>query len=284
MIRRKEIAIRKVFTITLFLFLSIIFYSCQTAPPSITPPTDPDNALLTPIENEHILYGFPSIDCQILYRSGYVLCQDVITKTADWASYHLTDKYLVSMVNRTDDFRADPELPLGKRAELLDYRESGYDRGHLVPAADMARNLQSMSESFLLSNMAPQIPSFNRGIWKVLEDKVRTLTKDKKELYIITGTLFLDSSVQRTVGLNKVGVPSHFYKILITGIRERPASLEAVAFIIPNAFFPSDQLKSFIVTIDKVEEKSGLDFLNELDDNLENSLEAENKLARWFLN
>ena len=235
-------------------------------------------------DNEHILYGLPDSDCRLLYRKGYVLCYNGETKVADWASYHLTKEYLVSGVSRSNNFRPDRDLVKGMRSELLDYRGSGYDRGHLVPAADMARETLTMSESFLLSNMAPQRPSFNRGIWKVLESKVRNLGRDNSGLYVITGSLFMDADSQKTIGSNEVYVPSHFYKIIVAGNRNDPENLKAIAFIIPNASFPSSQLNSFIVTIDKVEEESGLDFLSDLDDSIENTLESENRLTGWFQN
>jgi len=184
-------------------------------------------------------------------------------------------------VDRTDDFRPDPDLQDGLRAELSDYRGSGFDRGHLVPAADMKRSLETMSESFLLSNMAPQKPGFNRGIWKVLEGKVRALAGEKKNIYVMTGALYLTGDSD-SIGDNHVAVPSHFYKILIAGDRNNPAGLEAVAFIIPNDSFPSDELNSFIVTINKVEEESGLDFLHDLDDSIEGVVESEGLLAQWF--
>ncbi len=138
-----------------------------------------------------------------------------------------------------------------------------------------------MSERFLLSNMAPQKPGFNRGIWKVLEDKVRQLTRKEKNLYVISGALYF---TENSDVIGNVAVPSHFYKIIVTGNKNEPSKLETVAFIIPNDSFPSDELPTFIVTIDAVEEASGLDFLHELDDGLESMLEAQNRLAGWFKN
>lgn len=213
-----------------------------------------------------------------------MLCHNKQNKVADWASYYMKAEFLSSISSRTEDFRPDEDIPIGQRSELFDYKGSGFDRGHLVPAGDMARSTKIMSESFLLSNMAPQIPGFNRGIWRILEEKVRELVKDKTELFIITGPIFWESEENQTIGRNNVRIPSHFYKILIAGEEELSSNLEAAAFIIPNASLPSDQLNSFIVTIDKIEEISKFDFLPELEDGIENTIEAENKLATWFLN
>jgi endonuclease G, mitochondrial len=92
---------------------------------------------------------------------------------------------------------------------LSDYWGSGYDRGHLVPAGDMTRSELVMRESFLLSNMSPQVPAFNRGIWKVLEDKVRGLARRHKDIVVVTGALFLED--KKFIGASWVGVPSHYY-------------------------------------------------------------------------
>ena len=128
---------------------------------------------------ENILYGYPSNACAILNRKGYTLCYNSARKVADWTSYHLTDTYLVDNVPRSNDFRPDPDLPEEQRAELSDYKGSGYDRGHLVPAEDMRRDQQTESETFLLSNMSPQVgKGFNQGIWKNLEAKVRNWARE----------------------------------------------------------------------------------------------------------
>lgn len=147
-----------------------------------------------------------------------------------------------------------------------------------MPAADMVRDRRSMSESFYLSNMTPQLPAFNRGIWKVLEEKVRDLIRDKGDAYVVTGPLFLTPDSQKTIGMGKVYVPSHFFKIIVTGDRNNSGSLKAVAFVIPNESFAASQLNSFIVTIDQVEEESGFDFFHEIDDVIEDRLESMNRL------
>jgi hypothetical protein len=128
--------------------------------------------------NEHVMFGYPSSE-RILERQAYVLSHDDDKKVARWVSYHLTDEYLVENAIRSDKFKADPDIPKGKRAELEDYKGSGFDRGHIAPSADMLRSQGTNDESFLLSNMAPQDPSLNRGIWSTLEDDVRDWAKKR---------------------------------------------------------------------------------------------------------
>lgn len=208
---------------------------------------------------------------------------------ADWASYHLTDEYLKEAAPRADDFRPDPDLGKDKRSELVDYAGSGYDRGHLVPARDMARSAQTMLESFLLSNMAPQVgPGFNRGIWRHLEEKVREWAIERRNVYVMTGPLYLDVSGRRitdithleTIGPNKIAIPTHFYKIVVS-VGSSLNDLDAIAFILTNASNPSRMLPAFIVSIDEIERLSGLDFMHDLEDSIEVPLEAEKPERIW---
>jgi endonuclease G len=231
------------------------------------------------LKSEHILYGFPGTKGTILYRRGYVLDYDTQTKVASWVSYHLTNAYLVQNSPRTNDFRPDPDLPKGQRSELADYDKSGYDRGHLAPAEDMRRDRQTESESFLLSNMSPQVGvGFNRGIWKNLEAKAREWAKKRKNIYVMTGPIYADKDY-KTIGPNKVAVPSHFYKIIVAST-SRGENLDAIAFIMPNKNLGSSPIKNYITTIDEVEKETGLNFLRGLEDPIEKKLEAK-KAVMW---
>lgn len=229
--------------------------------------------------SENIFLGFPSDDCVLLKRSAYVACYDENEKVADWVSYKLRDSDLLGDTSRTDDFRPDPEISAGKRSELVDYRGSGYDRGHLAPAGDMKRSQKVMSESFLLTNMAPQTPSLNRGIWRVLEEDIRDWVRTRNVLYVMTGPLYLDTdgdgrSDETHIGPNKVAVPTHFFKIVVT------EQLESIAFIFPNDKELSQDLTAYISTINEIEVLSGLDFLRDLDDEIEERIEAQ-KSELW---
>lgn len=253
-----------------FLLAVLLFSGCATITPSVI--TVSSQKKLT--SSEHIIYGYPSTTGIILYRNGYVLDHDNAKKVASWVGYHLTDTYLVQNVKRTDDFRPDPDLPKGQRSELIDYDHSGYDRGHLAPAEDMRRDKQTESETFLLSNMAPQVGvGFNRGVWKDLESKVRSWAKQRKNIYVITGPIY-ENQNYKTIGPNKVAVSTSFYKIIVS-CTPSGENLDAIAFIIPNKPIPSDALAKYITTIDEVEKQTGLDFLCELNDQIENRLEAK---------
>lgn len=216
----------------------------------------------------------PSTDCTLLRRKAYTACYDEEHKVADWVSYKLARTDLFGAAKRKDNFKPDPDLSPLKRSELEDFRGSGYDRGHLAPAGDMVRDQEAMDESFLLTNMAPQTPSFNRGIWRQLESQIRDWVEQSDEAYhITTGPLYLDldhdgKSDETKIGAHAVSVPTHFYKIVVT------QSLRAIAFVMPNIASPTNRLDDYITTINEIESISGFDFLSELDDNLEEEIES----------
>ena len=130
--------------------------------------------------------------------------------------------------SRSDNFRADPEVRTGSASDA-DYRRSGYDRGHLAPAADMGWSSQTMSESFYYSNMSPQVPEFNRGIWKRLEEQVRNWAVELDTIYVVTGPVL--SGNMSAIGLNKVTVPNYYYKAVLY-LHDNDSRM--IGFIMPN--------------------------------------------------
>lgn len=226
----------------------------------------------------HIGYGFPGGNGVFLNKTFYVVLFDTARKIPQWVSYRLTRADLEGTAERTDDFRPDPDLPVGSRSELEDYRGSSYDRGHMAPAADFTRSPEAMSETFLLSNMAPQRPALNRGIWATLEEDIRTLARSRTAVWIITGCLFLDSLDRQTaprvfIGLNRVAVPTHFYKVILCESDAGPRQM--YAFVLANnaAAIPGKP-GEYLRSVDAVEAISGLDFFSSLDDGEEDRLEA----------
>ncbi len=234
--------------------------------------------------NEHLYWGFPPIDGQLIIREGYALLHDGNKKVPLWVSYHLTKEDLEGTTGRTDNFRPDPKLPEGKRAELSDYKGSGYDRGHMAPAGDMKRSKKVMSESFYLSNMCPQEAGLNRYKWRILEEKTRGFTLAKGESWIITGPVFMDidgdgnKDCLGKIGTNKVWAPTHFYKIIVT----KNGEIKAISFLMPNKK-PARDIEDYQVPIDSIEKITGLDFLSELPDNIENVIEAKKPGLAGFL-
>jgi endonuclease G len=155
----------------------------------------------------------------------------------------------------------------------------------MAPAGDMKRSYNVMLESFYLSNMCPQTPGLYRGLWKTLEERIRDFTKIQGEVWIICGPVFKDidgdgiGDYLDRIGLNQVWVPSDFYKILI--FQKINKDIKATAFIMPNRRLSGDLL-SYVVTIDSIEGLTGLDFLNELPDSIEEKIESTKLLIAGF--
>ena len=189
--------------------------------------------------------------------------------------YHMTaEEATTKATSREDNFRPDPEIPTGS-ATLADYRGFGFDRGHLAPAADMAFSVKTMDESFYMSNMSPQRSEFNRGIWKSLEEQVRSFAITEKDVYIVTGPV-LPKKKSLTIGTNEVTVPGSYYKV----IWDRTEPQKMIGFILANEG-SSKPLQSFAVTVDEVEAATGLDFFSEIPQPQQEQLESTLTFNAW---
>ncbi|HBA88253.1 MAG TPA: DNA/RNA non-specific endonuclease [Geobacter sp.] len=230
-----------------------------------------------PLEDckEKAEYGVPGASGEIFCRKGYLLAHDPVRKTPIWVIEHLTVDKVTGSLPRKDKFRADPELPKGSRAELSDYKKSGYDQGHMAPSADMAWDEQAMAESFYLSNMVPQVGvGMNRGIWKDLEGKVRKWALDRKSIYVFTGPIYADN--YKTIGGNAVAIPMKLYKIVFD-----PERKEAISFIMPNEKLKSADMEKYLVSVRDVENDTGLDFLSALPEAEQDGIETVQPGGLW---
>ena len=144
------------------------------------------------------------------YYYYYSLSYSEKHEQAEWVYYTLNNIGLSGTTNRTNNFRSDTKVS-SDSASPNDYTYTGFDRGHLAPASDMKITLKAMSESFLMSNISPQIPSFNRGGWKKLESLVRIWAKNH-EIHIVTAGVL--SSDLAKLGESNVSIPKYFYKII----------------------------------------------------------------------
>lgn len=209
---------------------------------------------------------------------GYTLKYNEKFEQPEWVAYELTKEEVYSTeAVRTNKFISDPGIPTGS-ATSADYEHSGYDRGHLAPAADMKFSTEAMRSCFYYSNMSPQKPAFNRGIWASLEAMVRNWAVENEAIYIVTGPI-LDKETYPTIGPNEVAVPEFFYKVILD---YREPEIKAIGFILRNAADKQEILES-ACTIDHVEALTGIDFFPALPDEEENRLEAENDITLWPL-
>lgn len=212
---------------------------------------------------------------QILKRTGYVASYNKTTLLPNWVAWHLTAERTEGSAKRSGvDFAEDTEVP-EPRATDWDYYNSGYDRGHMCPAADNKWSKKAMEESFLFTNMCPQNGNLNRGDWNEMEMACRKWAKKYGDLYIVCGPI-LYKGKHKTIGKNKVVVPEAFFKVVLrTG--DNP---QAIGFIYKNTSGnrPKD---SYVNTVDEVERITGIDFFPSLPDNVEKKVEAECDLGLW---
>jgi len=211
---------------------------------------------------------------KLISHAGYTLSYNEKYEQANWVAYELTSEETNSIYNRTNQFLVDPKISTGS-AENSDYAGSGYDRGHLAPAGDMGWSAQSMIESFYYSNMSPQVPSFNRGIWKNAESFTREAAITNQTVYIVTGPVF--TSNMTSIGPNKVAVPQSYFKIVLD---YSEPEFKAIAFVIPNAASKLP-LQHFAVSVDDVEHLTGLDFFPLITDSVESQLESKFDISLW---
>ena len=188
---------------------------------------------------------------QIIERSQYTLSYNCEHEQANWVSYVLERAEIMISRERTNDFRSDTRVAC-QSAALQDYKKSGYDRGHLCPAADSKITHESMSESFFMSNISPMLPNFNRNSWLKLEKQTREWAIEKDEIIVITGPVLKEGL--SAIGTNRVSIPEYFYKILFC-----PATLEYVAFLLPHSNSYIDYRRCN-VSIDSIEAVTGIDF------------------------
>ncbi len=210
---------------------------------------------------------------QIVEHLAYTLSYNETHEQADWVAYELTKEEAESeVVSRDDDFREDPDVSTGS-AKLNDYKSSGFDRGHLCPAADNKWSETAMSESFFMSNMCPQIHEFNDGKWKYLEYQMRDWAIMYGKIYIVTGPVL--TSGLPSIGESEVSVPEFFYKVIVDGDTKK-----GIGFIMPHVDI-EDSFKNYAVSIDEVEAKTGIDFFPNLDKDTETQIESTLNLSEW---
>lgn len=264
-----------------YLWVSIIFYACQSQSEKYRNANNAKNVINEnlnkniPIENLILSYYPTSTTNQIINHTYFTASYSEKDEQPEWVAYKITSENFNDNIDRTNDYREDPFVKT-KSATPNDYQGSGYDMGHMAPAHAMAHNNMAMSESFYLSNISPQKASFNRGIWRTLEGKVSYWSSFNDSIYVVTGPI-LDNPIEK-IGENKVSVPRAFYKTLLAFNKGK---IKAIAFILPNE--KSDKsIYSYAVSIDEVEALTGINFYQNLNIKIQDSLEAKKDLKSWI--
>ncbi len=221
-----------------------------------------------------------SPDDAIVEHDGYTLRYREAHEQADWVAYPLLANDITGDADRDQErFQPDPLVRTGS-AIGADYTRSGYDRGHLAPAGDFKFSQRLTRESFYMSNISPQTPDFNRGIWKELEELVRRWAVRDNGLYVVTGPV-LKPGLPTIGRQNEVSIPKQYYKVIL--YCNKP-EIRMVGFLLRNEG-SEKSLKQFVVPVDQIEQLTGIDFFAKLPDNLERQLESKGRsemVAEWF--
>ena len=214
---------------------------------------------------------------QIIRHAAFSLVYNEPYEQASWVAYEITADETVKKYERTNRFIIDPKITTGT-ADNADYMGSGYDKGHLAPAGDMEWSATSVAESFYFSNMSPQAPSFNRGIWETLEEFVRNNAVTNGAVYVITGPVL--TAGLSVIGHNQVAVPQYYYKVILD---YKDPVRKGIGFILPNQE-SHNSIQSFAISIDEVEKKTGINFFPKLSPEEEKQLESKFDLNLWNWN
>jgi endonuclease G len=212
---------------------------------------------------------------QIISHIGYTISYNSDWKIPNWVAYELTKEEVDGITPRYNTFIPDPEVSYTKSASTDDYKNSGWDRGHMAPAGDMKWSEQAMKESFYLSNICPQNKNLNGGIWKDLEEHVRGLATQKGKIYVVCGPIV--SKQPKTIGANKVVIPNAFFKVLLQNNNE---NWSAIAFMFANES-GRRPLSTYAMSVEDMQIITDIDFFPALPDSIEEKVENQVDFTNW---
>lgn len=214
---------------------------------------------------------------QIIKHDYFTLSYSEKHEQAEWVAYELKKSYIRNSNFKRPYFIEDSKVKTGS-ADWRNYKKSGYDKGHLCPAGDMEFAINAYNDTFFTSNISPQIHDFNGGIWNRLEQKTRYWATKYDGVYVITGGVLQPSL--KTIGKEEVSVPNYFYKILLDNSN---GEYKMIAFLVPN-IKSNKPIYDFVVSVDRIEKMTGIDFFPKLNDKTENSLEKNSDYKSWSFN
>jgi len=259
-----------------------------TAPTQVTPTQTPDNEQ----GNPNLKAGNPSkattdpanTDNYLLLKPQYVLSYSKSRNLANWASWQLNRSWMGD-AERQNNFRPDPALPKGwYRVTTKDYTGSGFDRGHLVNSEDRGQSVETNSSTFLMTNIIPQAPDNNQGVWVQLEEFSRDLAKEGKELYIIAGghgTGGEGKNGEASLLKGKIAVPATMWKVILVlddpskGLAGVTASTRAIAVVMPNKQVRDGKWQDFCTTVEDVQKLTGYDFFSNVPPDIQKQIESK---------
>ncbi|MBR7004157.1 MAG: DNA/RNA non-specific endonuclease [Bacteroidales bacterium] len=256
-----------IITLVVLALLGTVYHFVWGSSGSEEPTVVPDKDLMSRLE---IPYRLEDNESTIIEHMGYALSYNSDYRVPNWVAYELLETELTTgFRSREDGFEPDPMIK-GRQAYDRDYVGSGYDRGHMAPAADMRWSSQTMKESFYLSNVCPQDHNLNSGAWNDLEKQVRYEARFYKSVWVVCGPIF-NYNNPRHIGQNHVMVPDAFFKALLA--RRKDGSYASIGFIFPNVPCTRN-LTLYAMTVDELEAKLGMDLFYNLETKAQDRSEA----------
>lgn len=214
---------------------------------------------------------------RIISHIGYTLSFNRVHNQPNWVAWELTKRETQGTVGRSNNFEPDPLVPQPHQVTTDDYKGSGYDRGHMAPAADMKWSGRAMSECFYMSNMCPQNGSLNSGSWGTLEKACRRWAQQEGAVYIVCGPVFKGNRQKKIGRAHKVTVPDGFFKVVLSMKKNHE---KAIGFYYANRG-GKQPMEETATTVDNIEELTGMDFFVNIPDHLEKKVESEYSLKLW---
>lgn len=269
---------------TLFLSLSLLFngvlISCQNNNTAVNV-TSSTGKISKPkaqegFEDTKVFFDYlpTATTKQLVKHEYYTVSYNEKYEQAEWVAYELKKEYGSNTHFKRPFFIEDPQVTTGS-ADWRNYKNSGYDKGHLCPAGDMEFSKAAYDDTFFTSNISPQIHEFNDGIWNRLEQKTRYWASKYNGIYVVTGGVLKDNL--KTIGKEKVAVPDYFYKVLLN---KTNGNYKMIAFLVPNQK-SEKPLYDFVVSVAALEKMTGIDFYPNLPDNIESNLEKNTNYKEW---
>lgn len=214
---------------------------------------------------------------KIIEHTGYTLSFNREHNNPNWVAWELTADEAAGTLPRDDNFQPDPEIAENHQVVHADYKGSGYDRGHMAPAADMKWSSRAMAECFYMSNICPQTHTLNAGGWETLESACRRWAKQEGAVYIVCGPVYKGSK-HKTIGQHlKITVPEGFFKVVLSMNKGKE---KAIGFYYANSN-AKQTMQATATTVDDIEARTGMDFFVNIDDRLEERIESTFSLKQW---
>lgn len=241
-----------------------------------------DSAKLAIIRRDLMRIGLPKLEPGevLITHPGHMLVYSEKHEQPKWTAHIAAPDLITGQLARIDSFRPDPQVVTGT-AVTADYWNSGYDRGHMVPSADMRWNQDALAATYLYSNISPQHPDLNRKAWAELEDWVRRYVNfSGRRVFVATGPVLRDGlpTLQKADRMNEVSIPEYFWKVIADLDGDAP---KAIGFVMRNTSLDHPPI-SYAVPVDSVEKLTGIDFFHGLDDAVEDRIEAMRQPKDWY--